>query len=114
MLCTDSVDDVSLLIAVTRSKYIPAPNINVVRFRQVAQEAFPLNCRVRFTLCPQGRCAFSTDGNVKPLFDRCFHRLLYKRRVRVSHVQGDITSLLNGNRGVQAASLQATKNVGAM
>ena len=64
MLCTDPFDDVSLLIAVTRPKDIPTRNINDVRFRQVAPEAFPLNRRARFTLCPQGRCAFSTNGDV--------------------------------------------------
>jgi hypothetical protein len=64
MLCTDPFDDVSLLIAVTGPKDIPTRNINGVRFRKVAQEAFPLECRVRFTLCPQGWRALSTNGNV--------------------------------------------------
>jgi hypothetical protein len=72
----DSFDDVSLLIGVTRPEYISAANINGVRFRQVAQAAFPLSCHVRFILCPQGTRAFSTNGNGKTLPGRFFHYLV--------------------------------------
>jgi len=99
---TDSFEGVHVLFPILLCEYTPAPNVQVVHFDQLFTEVFALDRRIRLTLCPQGRCAFSTNCNVETLLRRCFHCCIDgERRERVGYVQREIVLMFDRGTNVQ-------------
>jgi hypothetical protein len=84
---TDFFEDVLFLFAVVTSQYAPASNVNGVRFGQLVPKVLPVTRRFRFTLCPQGRCAFSTHSNVVMLCGRRVYQEMTRSFLKSSLVR---------------------------
>jgi hypothetical protein len=63
MQCADSFERVLVLCSIALWLNAPALNVNIIIPGHLGPTAFLMN-RIRFALCPQGRCALSTDRSV--------------------------------------------------
>ena len=77
---TNSYHNIFVLLSPVFFRYAPTLNVNVVVLGQLFPRAPLMNRRIRFALCPQGRNALSTHGNVEMPFFGSSHRFDYDVR----------------------------------
>ena len=75
-----NIFNIFVLLSPVFFRYAPTLNVNVVVLGQLFPRAPLMNRRIRFALCPQGRNALSTHGNVEMPFFGSSHRFYYDVR----------------------------------